>query len=84
MKKLLVSSIIGVSLAFAFPGMAGGMMAGHAGLVGKPLKNLKDDTILAIVDGKKIRVKDINAYLILILQIKSFLSRSQFQKKILL
>jgi len=63
MKKLLVSSIIGVSLAFAFPGMAGGMMAGHAGLVGKPLKNLKDDTVLAIVDGKKIRVKDINAYL---------------------
>jgi len=63
MKKLLVSSIIGVSLAFAFPGMAGGMMSGSAGLVGKPLKNLKDNTVLAEVNGKKIRVKDINSYL---------------------
>jgi len=63
MKKIILGSIIAGSLAFAFPGMGGGMMHGNAGLVGKPLKGLKDNTVLAVVDGKKITVKELNAYL---------------------
>ncbi|MEO1927421.1 MAG: peptidyl-prolyl cis-trans isomerase [Nautiliaceae bacterium] len=63
MKKILVGSLLAVGALFAFPGMAGGSMHGSAALVGKPLPGLKDDTVLAKVNGKPVRVKDINAYL---------------------
>jgi len=63
MKKIILGSMITGSLLLAFPGMAGGMMQGNAGLIGKPLKNLKDNTVLAEVDGKKITVKELNYYL---------------------
>jgi parvulin-like peptidyl-prolyl isomerase len=43
--------------------MGGGMMGGNAGLVGKPMKGLKDSTVLAEFNGKKITVADLNAYL---------------------
>ena len=62
MKKLLLVGMVAGSL-FAFPGMAGGSMSGHAGMMGKPLKGLTDNTVLAKLNGKPIRVKDINAYL---------------------
>ncbi|NPA12095.1 MAG: cell division protein [Epsilonproteobacteria bacterium] len=63
MKKLLTIGLISAVSLFAFPGMAGGNMHGKAGMIGKPIKGLKDDTVLAEVDGKKITVKEINAYL---------------------
>jgi len=63
MKKIILGSILIGSLTFAFPGMAGGTMSGHSGLVGKPLKGLKDNTVLAVADGKKITVKELNSYL---------------------
>jgi parvulin-like peptidyl-prolyl isomerase len=62
MKKLILTGIISAA-AFAFPGMAGGSMHGHAGMIGKPIAGLKDNTVLATVNGKKITVKEINAYL---------------------
>ncbi len=62
MKKIIIGSMVVAASLFAFPGMQGGMGMG-SGMIGKPIKNLKDDTILAEVDGKKIRVKDINYYL---------------------
>jgi parvulin-like peptidyl-prolyl isomerase len=62
MKKFMLVGLIAGSL-FAFPGMAGGSMSGHAGMMGKPMKGLKDNTILAKLNGKPIRVKEINAYL---------------------
>lgn len=46
----------------AFPGMKG-MMGGHGGLNGKPMKGLTDSTILATLNGKPITVKDVNNYL---------------------
>jgi parvulin-like peptidyl-prolyl isomerase len=61
MKKIILSGMIAAA-AFAFPGMQGGM-GGNAGLSGKPMKGLKDSTVVAVVDGKKVTVKDINNYL---------------------
>ncbi len=61
MKKIVLASIISAAALMAFPGMQG--MGGNSGLAGKPLKDLKNSTVLAKVDGKKITVKDINNYL---------------------
>jgi len=62
MKKLVLGSLIAGAL-FAFPGMMGGAMKGQAGLQGKPMPGLKDDTVLAKLNGKPVTVKEINAYL---------------------
>ena len=62
MKKIIIGSMVLAASLFAFPGMQGGMGMG-SGMIGKPLKNLKDNTVLAEVDGKKITVKELNAYL---------------------
>lgn len=62
MKKIVLSSIVAVGIAFAFPNMQG-QMGGNTGMAGEPMKGLKDDTVVAIVDGKKITVKDVNYYL---------------------
>jgi len=62
MRKLIISGIL-ASLALAFPGMAGGSMKGKAAMIGEPIKGLKDDTILATVNGQPIRVKELNYYL---------------------
>ena len=63
MKKIIISGLIATSALFAFPGMAGGSMHGNAGMIGKPLPGLKDSTVLAEVNGKKITVKELNYYL---------------------
>jgi len=63
MKKIILGSLITVGALFAFPGMMGGAMKGNAGMLGKPMPGLKDDTVLAELNGKKITVKEINAYL---------------------
>jgi parvulin-like peptidyl-prolyl isomerase len=63
MKKIIISGLIATSALFAFPGMMGGSMKGNAGMIGKPMPNLTDNTVLAEVNGKKITVKEINAYL---------------------
>jgi parvulin-like peptidyl-prolyl isomerase len=60
MKKLVLVGLVS-GVLFAFPGMSGGN--GNAGMIGKPIEGLKDDTVLATVDGKKITVKEINYYL---------------------
>ncbi len=60
MKKIILS-VIGAAALMAFPGMQG--MGGKSGLIGKPIKGLKNDTVLAKVNGKKITVADINNYL---------------------
>ena len=62
MKKIVFGSMVVVASLFAFPGMQGMGMHG-GGMIGKPLKGLKSNTVLAIVDGKKITVKDVNNYL---------------------
>jgi len=59
-KKLLLTSSIAIS-AFAFAGMAhGGKMGAHNMA---PMKNLHSNTIVAEVNGKKVTVKDVNAYM---------------------
>ncbi|NPA87077.1 MAG: cell division protein [Epsilonproteobacteria bacterium] len=63
MKKIILGSMIAAGALFAFPGMMGGAMKGNAALTGKPLPGLKDSTVLAELNGKKITVKDVNAYL---------------------
>ncbi|WP_457564657.1 peptidylprolyl isomerase [Caminibacter sp.] len=63
MKKMIVAGILSIGALFAFPGMGGGMMGGNAGLVGKPMPGLKDSTVLAEYNGKKITVAELNAYL---------------------
>ncbi len=63
MKKILISGLIATSALFAFPGMAGGTMKGNAGMLGKPMPGLTDDTVIAEINGKKIKVKEINAYI---------------------
>ncbi|WP_457561048.1 peptidylprolyl isomerase [Caminibacter sp.] len=63
MKKMIVAGILSVGALFAFPGMGGGMMGRNAGLVGKPMPGLKDSTVLAEYNGKKITVAELNAYL---------------------
>ncbi len=60
MKKIILS-VIGAAALMAFPGMQG--MGGKSGLIGKPIKGLKNNTVLAKVNGKKITVADINNYL---------------------
>jgi len=60
-KKLLLTSSIAISL-FAFQGMGHGGKGGTAHNLA-PMKNLNDNTIVAEVYGKKIRVKDVNAYM---------------------
>lgn len=63
MKKLIISSMVVAAGLFAFPGMAGGSMHGNAGMIGKPLPGLTDNTVIAEANGKKITVKEINSYL---------------------
>jgi parvulin-like peptidyl-prolyl isomerase len=60
MRKIILGGIIAAA-AFAYPGMQGGM--GKAAMTGKPMKGLTDSTVVAVVDGKKVTVKDINNYL---------------------
>jgi len=60
MKKIVLGGLIAVA-AFAFPGMQGGM--GNAAITGKPMKGLTDKTVVAVIDGKKVTVKDINNFL---------------------
>ena len=62
MKKIIIGSMISVAALFAFPGMQGMGMQG-SGMIGKPLKGLKNNTVLATVNGKKITVAEVNAYL---------------------
>ena len=63
MKKIIIGSMISVAALFAFPGMQGmGGMHG-AGMMGKPIKGLTNNTVLATLNGKKITVADVNAYL---------------------
>jgi len=61
MKKIILGSMVAAAALFAFPGMQG--MGMGSGMIGKPLKGLKDNTVLAEVDGKKITVKELNYYL---------------------
>jgi len=61
MKKIILGSMVVAASLFAFPGMQG--MGMGSGMIGKPLKGLKDNTVLAVVDGKKITVKELNYYL---------------------
>ncbi len=62
MKKIIIGSLLSIGALFAFPGMMGNMH-GNAGMIGKPLPNLKNNTVVAEVNGKKITVAEINAYL---------------------
>jgi len=61
MKKIVLGGLIAAA-AFAFPGMQGGM-GGNAAMTGKPMAGLKDSTVVATVDGKKVTVKDVNNFL---------------------
>jgi len=61
MKKIVLGSMVVAASLFAFPGMKG--MGMGSGMIGKPLKGLKDNTVLARVDGKNITVKEVNNYL---------------------
>jgi parvulin-like peptidyl-prolyl isomerase len=61
MKKIVLGGLIAAA-AFAFPGMQGGM-GGNAAMVGKPMKGLTDNTVVATIDGKKVTVKDVNNFL---------------------
>ncbi|AZV46322.1 cell division protein [Nautilia sp. PV-1] len=61
MKKIILGGLVAAA-AFAFPGMAGGM-GGAAPLNGKPMKGLTDNTVVAVLNGKKITVKDVNNFL---------------------
>jgi len=61
MKKIIGIALV-VGLGFGFPGMKG-MMGGQSGMAGSPIKGLKDSTILAVLNGKPIKVEDINRYL---------------------
>jgi len=60
MKKIVLGGLIAAA-AFAFPGMQGGM--GNAQMVGKPMKGLNDNTVVATIDNKKVTVKDVNNFL---------------------
>ena len=60
MKKIVLGGLIAAA-AFAFPGMQGGM-GGNAAMVGKPMKGLTDNTVVATIDGKKVTVKDVNNF----------------------
>ena len=58
MKKILISSL--AVAAFAFPGMHGKVGQAHNM---KPMPGLKDSTTLAKVNGKDVKVKEINGFL---------------------
>jgi len=58
-KKLLFTTSIAIS-AFAFSGMAHGKTAAHNTA---PMKGLTESTVVAEVNGKKVTVKDVNAYM---------------------
>jgi len=58
-KKLLFTTSIAIS-AFAFAGMAHGKTAAHNMT---PMKGLTESTVVAEVNGKKVTVKDVNAYM---------------------
>ena len=62
MKKIIIGSLLSIGALFAFPGMMGNMH-GNAGMIGKTLPNLKNNTVVAEVNGKKITVAEVNAYL---------------------
>jgi parvulin-like peptidyl-prolyl isomerase len=59
MKKILISGL--AVAAFAFPGMQGNMMGQAHNM--KPMPGLTDNTVLAKVNGKDVKVKEINGYL---------------------
>ena len=59
LKKLLLTTSIAIS-AFAFAGMAHGKMPAHNMA---PMKGLTDSTVVATINGKKVTVKDVNAYM---------------------
>ena len=58
-KKLLFTTSIAIS-AFAFTGMAHGKTAAHNMA---PMKGLTEYSVVAKVNGKKVTVKDVNAYM---------------------
>jgi len=58
-KKLLFTTSIAIS-AFAFAGMAHGKTAAHNTA---PMKGLTEYSVVAKVNGKKVTVKDVNAYM---------------------
>jgi len=60
MTKIISLGLVAGAL-LAFPGMKG--FGNGAGLQGAPIKGLKDSTVLATLNGKKITVKDINIFL---------------------
>jgi len=62
MKKIVLGGLIAAA-AFAFPGMQGTAGMGKAAMTGKPMKGLTDSTVVAVVDGKKVTVKDVNNFL---------------------
>ena len=59
LKKVLLTTSIAIS-AFAFAGMAHGKMPAHNMA---PMKGLTDSTVVATINGKKVTVKDVNAYM---------------------
>jgi parvulin-like peptidyl-prolyl isomerase len=61
MKKILLSATLAIS-AFAFAGMSGHMKGGAAHNMA-PMKGLTDSKVVAEVNGKKVTVKDVNAYM---------------------
>jgi parvulin-like peptidyl-prolyl isomerase len=62
MKKIVLGGLIAAA-AFAFPGMQGTPGMGNAAMTGKPMKGLTDNTVVAVIDGKKVTVKDVNNFL---------------------
>lgn len=63
MKKIIIGSLITVGALFAYPGMTAGNYHAGGAFVGKPMAGLTDNTVVAEFNGKKITVKDVNAYL---------------------
>jgi len=61
MKKILVSATLALS-AFAFQGMHGNMPMDKVHNMA-PMKGLTDNTVVAEVYGKKVTVKEVNAYM---------------------
>jgi len=61
MKKILVSATLALS-AFAFSGMHSNMPMSKVHNM-TPMKGLTDNTAVAEVYGKKVKVKDVNAYM---------------------
>jgi len=61
MKKILVSSILSLSV-FAFSGMHGNVPMAKVHNMA-PMKGLTDNSVVAEVYGKKVTVKEVNAYM---------------------